>query len=144
MQANGSPIAGQVLRVAEVKDRANAWHRLKLTVRDGALAVAIDGMTVNRTSKSPHAPGRIVRRNQGGPMAFRNIIPHPSPKPCRPARRDETCAACFLPVADSCHARRTASARRVADLPSPINGAIAPPPTSITMPPPACREARHR
>lgn len=79
--ANGKPIAFQSPRIAEVKDRANAWHKLQLSVRDGTVEVELDGVIVNRTSKGPRGPGRIVLRNEGSTITFRNLLLRPLPAP---------------------------------------------------------------
>jgi len=73
VEAKGQPIDGQCLRSAEVNDRAIVWHRLKLTTRDGTVAVAIDGVVVNRTSNGPCGSGRIVLRTESCPMDFRGV-----------------------------------------------------------------------
>lgn len=79
VEAKGKPINFQAPRLAEVKDGAGAWHKAKLTVRDGTVEVEIDGVIVNRTSKGPRGPGRIVLRNEGYPMTFRNLLLRPLP-----------------------------------------------------------------
>lgn len=79
IEAKGRPVQFQSPRLAEVKDQSGVWHRLKLTVRGGTVAVDLDGVTVNRTSKGPRGPGRIVLRNEGYPLAFRNLLLVPLP-----------------------------------------------------------------
>ena len=79
VEAKGKPINFQSPRLAQVKDPARNWHRLKLTVRDGAVEVAFDGVVVNRTSKGPRGPGRIVLRDEGYAISFRNLLLFPLP-----------------------------------------------------------------
>ncbi|MCF7732134.1 MAG: DUF1080 domain-containing protein [Akkermansiaceae bacterium] len=77
LEAGGKPITFQQPRLAEVEDRAGVWHPLKLTVRDGTVEVVLDGVVVNRTSKGPRGPGRIVLRNEGSKLTFRKLVLYP-------------------------------------------------------------------
>jgi hypothetical protein len=79
VEVKGKPIPFQAPRLAEVKDRAGDWHQLTLTVRDGTVEVVLDGVLVNQTSKGPRGPGRIVLRNEGSTMIFRNLLLRPLP-----------------------------------------------------------------
>lgn len=81
VEAKGKPIAFQCPRLAAVEDRAGAWHRLKLIVRNGTVTVEINGVVVNRTSKGPQGPGRIVLRNEGSAVSFRNLVLQPLDTP---------------------------------------------------------------
>jgi HEAT repeat protein len=74
VEAQGAPIQFLSPRTAGVADPAGAWQKLKLTVRDGAAAVEINGVTVSRASKGPRGPGRILLRNEGHPVDFRGIV----------------------------------------------------------------------
>lgn len=78
-EAGGHPISFVAQRTAAVDDQAAKWHLLKLTVRDGSIEVCLDGTVVNRSTKGPRGPGRIVLRNEGTPMAFRHLLLSPLP-----------------------------------------------------------------
>lgn len=78
-KVNGKPIQFQSPRTKTVKDTAGKWHQLKLTVRNGTVQVEINGTVVNRTSDGPRGPGRIVLRNEGSGVQFRNIELLPVP-----------------------------------------------------------------
>lgn len=71
------PLGFSAPRQADPKDKAGQWHRLKLTVRDGSVTVEINGLLVNRATDGPRGPGRIVLRNEGSGVAFRNILLEP-------------------------------------------------------------------
>ena len=75
--ANGKPIAFQLPRLADAKDKAKTWHKMRLTVRNGTVEVELNGVVVNRTSSGPQGKGRVVLRNEGSPMAFRNLVLRP-------------------------------------------------------------------
>lgn len=77
LEAHGKPVQFLCPRAAEVPDPPGKWHKLKLTVRDGAAEVEADGVLVNCTDKGPRGPGRIVFRNEGKPVSFRSILLHP-------------------------------------------------------------------
>jgi len=81
VEAKGKPIDFQSPRLAAVEDRAGAWHRLKLIVRKGTVTVELNGVVVNRTSKGPQGPGRIVLRNEGSSISFRNLVLQPLDTP---------------------------------------------------------------
>jgi hypothetical protein len=68
------PIQFNSPRTAETADPAGRWQRLKLSVRDGAVDVEINGVLVNRVIKGPRGPGRILLRNEGNPVSFRSIL----------------------------------------------------------------------
>jgi hypothetical protein len=77
VEAGGAPIQFMSPRTAGVEDPAGQWHKLKLTVRDGAAEVEINGVPVSQTTKGPRGPGRILLRNEGNPVSFRGIVLHP-------------------------------------------------------------------
>lgn len=81
IKAGGKPVDFQCPRIADPKDIAGNWNRIKLIVRNGTVTVEINGVTVNRTSEGPRGPGRIVLRNEGSPFAFRNLMLQPLPDP---------------------------------------------------------------
>jgi HEAT repeat protein len=74
VEARGGPINFLSPRTADVADPAGQWHKLKLTVRDGAAEVEINGVTVSQATKGPRGPGRILLRNEGNPVSFRGIV----------------------------------------------------------------------
>ena len=76
-EARGAPINFLSPRTADVADPSGQWQRFKMTVRDGAVVVEINGVTVNRASKGPRGPGRVLLRNEGNPVSFRGIVLHP-------------------------------------------------------------------
>jgi hypothetical protein len=85
LEVGGKPMGFSHPRTAEVKDQAGTWHQLKLTVRDGTVEVCINATVVNRTTKGPSGPGRIVLRNEGTPIAFRHLLLSPLPAPKAPS-----------------------------------------------------------
>lgn len=80
-EARGGPINFLSPRAADVEDPAGRWHKLKLTVRDGAAEVEINGVTVSKATKGPRGPGRILLRNEGNPVSFRGIVLLPLDRP---------------------------------------------------------------
>jgi len=76
-EADGRPIRFLHPRTEETPDPAGDWNHLEIQVRSGRIEVKVNGRLVNSTSKGPQAPGRIVLRNEGQPVWFRDIMLHP-------------------------------------------------------------------
>lgn len=83
-EANGRAIQFLHPRDREAVDRLGAWNTLEITVRNGAIKVVINGLLVNETSQGPRGPGRIVLRNEGSPVSFRDIHLDPTVPAARP------------------------------------------------------------
>lgn len=64
-------------RNEEVRDPVGSWNHLEISVRSGRVEVRVNGSLVNQTSKGPLGPGRIVLRNEGHPVWFRDVMLHP-------------------------------------------------------------------
>jgi HEAT repeat protein len=90
LEVKGKPVQFISPRIAEVADPPGQWHRLRLTVRGGAVEVVADGVVVNRTDKGPRGPGRIVLRNERMAVSFRGLLllplDAPAGSPPSPAR----------------------------------------------------------
>jgi hypothetical protein len=76
-QANGRPINFSSPRTAEVDDPAGQWHTMKLTVGNGEVEVEINGTVVNRATQGSKGPGKILLRNEGHRIAYKDILIHP-------------------------------------------------------------------
>jgi len=76
-QSAGRPITFSSPRTAEVDDPAAQWHDLKLTVRDGDLKVEVNGTTVNQATGGSKGPGKIILRNEGDRISYKDILLHP-------------------------------------------------------------------
>jgi hypothetical protein len=76
-EADGRPIRFLHPRTKEAHDPVGTWNHLEIQVRSGRIEARVNGRLVNRTSKGPQAPGRIVLRNEGQPVWFRDIMLHP-------------------------------------------------------------------
>jgi len=83
-EANGRAIHFLHPRDREAVDRPGVWNALEITVRNGAIKVVINGQVVNETSQGPRGPGRIVLRNEGSPVSFRDIRLDPTMPAARP------------------------------------------------------------
>jgi hypothetical protein len=81
VESRDAPIQFLSPRTDEVADPAGQWQKLKLTVRDGAATIEINGIIVSRAAKGPRGPGRVLLRNEGNPVAFRGIVLHPLDPP---------------------------------------------------------------
>jgi hypothetical protein len=77
LEVSGGPVRFTGPRIAEVADPAGQWHKVKLTVRDGAVRIEINGILVNWTTKGPSGAGRILLRNELDPISFRGFLLHP-------------------------------------------------------------------
>jgi hypothetical protein len=66
-------VSDTVARKAEVATPLGEWHRLRVTVGQGTVAVGIDGTAVNHTAVGAGRPSCIGLRNPGGPVDFRSI-----------------------------------------------------------------------
>jgi hypothetical protein len=77
LETAGGPVRFACPRIVEVADPAGRWHKVKLTVRDGAVRIEINGILVNSTTKGPSAAGRILLRNELDPISFRGFLLHP-------------------------------------------------------------------
>ncbi len=77
LETAGGPVRFTCPRIVEVADPAGRWHKVKLTVRDGAVRIEINGILVNSTTKGPSAAGRILLRNELDPISFRGFLLHP-------------------------------------------------------------------
>ena len=76
-ESAGRPIIFSSPRTAEIDDPAGQWHDLKLTVRDGDLKVEVNGTTVNQATGGSRGPGKIVLRNEGDRISYKDILLHP-------------------------------------------------------------------
>lgn len=75
--ANGKAITFSSRRTAEVDDPAGQWHQLKLSVKDGDVEVEINGTVVNRATQGSKGPGKIVLRNEGDKISYKEMLIHP-------------------------------------------------------------------
>lgn len=75
--ANGKPIAFSSRRSVDADDPVGQWNTLTLTVRDGDVEVALNGTIVNRATGGSKGPGRILLRNEGKEISYKNLLVHP-------------------------------------------------------------------
>lgn len=73
-RANGKAITFSAPRTAPVDDPPGKWHQLKLSVTKGSVKVRINGALVNEATGGSKGPGKIVIRNEGKRISFRNIM----------------------------------------------------------------------
>lgn len=71
--ANGKALNFSSPRTADVDDPPGKWHKLKLTVKDGELKVEINGVLVNQATQGSKGAGKIVIRNEGSKIAYKNM-----------------------------------------------------------------------
>lgn len=73
-EAQGKPITFSSRRSADVDDPVGQWHTLRLTVQDGDIEVDLNGTVVNRATGGSKGPGKILLRNEGAKIAYKNLV----------------------------------------------------------------------
>lgn len=73
-KVGGNDINFSSPRLAKLADASGKWHQLKLTADKGELKVEINGTIVNRSTDGPKEPGKILIRNEGAKIAFKNVL----------------------------------------------------------------------
>ena len=85
---NGLPTAG-----------SGQWNKYRLTARDGAIDLDVNGKVVTRVEDCSLVKGYICLESEGGEVHFRNIrltlLPGSDPSPDRVARADEGFVSLF-------------------------------------------------
>lgn len=75
-KVNGNDLNFSSPRIAKAPDPSGKWHRLKLTVKNAELKVELNGVLVNQATQGSKGPGKIVIRNEGSKIAYRNLHLH--------------------------------------------------------------------
>ncbi|MGI9241946.1 MAG: 3-keto-disaccharide hydrolase, partial [Verrucomicrobiales bacterium] len=73
-KSGGRAIQFSSRRTAEADDQSGKWHELKLTVRDGSAEIELNGTVVNRATDGSKGPGKIVLRNEGARIMYKDIL----------------------------------------------------------------------
>lgn len=71
--ADGQPVGFRLEKSKPSNERANDWNRLEVTVRDGEVAVKVNGEYQNRALGGPKGAYRILLRDEGDSVDFRNV-----------------------------------------------------------------------
>ncbi len=73
-KAGGKKIAFSHKRNADPADKPGQWNELRVEVSGGAVAVSVNGTEVNNAEGGPREPGKILIRNEGSAIDFREIV----------------------------------------------------------------------